>query len=108
MLIDDIRIFECVLDKENPKSQTLMIWNLNAIWMLLKVPVLTITDNCDLNPKQVFKEVKEVLDACTKKITRTWEITDACGNTATEDQLILSLINRSSVYKRSGKQMGLL
>ncbi|HRG67384.1 MAG TPA: gliding motility-associated C-terminal domain-containing protein [Saprospiraceae bacterium] len=89
MLIDDIRIFECVLDKEKPEvTNPPDDLEFECDMDVTKAPVLTITDNCDLNPKQVFKEVKEVLDACTKKITRTWEITDACGNTATEDQLI--------------------
>ena len=89
MLIDDIRIFECVLDTEKPEViNPPDDLDFECEMDVTKAPVLSISDNCDLNPKQVFKETKEVIDACTKKITRTWEITDACGNTAIEDQVL--------------------
>lgn len=68
MLIDDIRIFECVLDTEKPE-----VLNppddleFECEMDVTKAPVLMISDNCDLNPKINFKEIKDLVDPCTKK-----------------------------------------
>lgn len=49
----------------------------------------TVTDNCDPDPVISFSDV-EVPGSCPqeKTITRTWTATDACGNSATCDQII--------------------
>lgn len=89
MLIDDIHIFECPGDKEKP-----MVNNppddiqVECDSDVPPVPNLNVSDNCDANPKITFKEVKQTIDPCTKKITRSWEIKDACGNVTLEDQII--------------------
>ncbi len=58
---------------------------------VLDVPVatdLTWTDICDGTGEVPVVEV-DMTDACTGgTITRTWEYTDACGNTATHPQVI--------------------
>jgi len=89
MLIDDIKIFECPSDDElpivtNPPDDL----EVECDKDVPKAPVLVLTDNCDPNPKQSFNETKEIIDPCTKKITRTWDIKDACNNQTTEDQII--------------------
>jgi gliding motility-associated-like protein len=89
MLIDDIQIFECPGDNElpvvnNPPEDFEVECESDAP----APPTLIVSDNCDSNPKITLKEKKETLDPCTKKITRTWEIKDACGNVTMEDQII--------------------
>lgn len=90
MLIDDIQIFECPNDEEAPEVLTVLD-DLLAECMkdVPKPPMpLLVSDNCDANPKINFKENTATIDACTKIITRTWEVKDACGNVHTEDQTI--------------------
>ncbi len=89
MLIDDIKIFECPADSEMP-----LVTNppdnleVSCDSEVPSAPKLNVTDNCDPNPKIVFKEIKETFGPCQKKITRTWEITDACGNKTNQSQII--------------------
>ncbi len=54
------------------------------------VPVMTNlgwTDNCDGSGNAVGNDVSDG-QTCPETITRTWTYTDACGNTATETQII--------------------
>lgn len=90
MLIDDVQIFECPNDNEKPEILTpLDDLTLECLKDVPKPPVpLTISDNCDLNPKVSFKESFVQINPCTRQITRTWEVKDACGNITTADQLI--------------------
>ena len=46
------------------------------------------TDNCDGSGVVVGTDVSDGL-SCPETITRTWTHTDACGNTATETQIII-------------------
>jgi gliding motility-associated-like protein len=48
---------------------------------------LNYTDNCDAPGNVVGADVSDGL-ACPETITRTWTFTDACGNVATETQII--------------------
>lgn len=88
-IIDDIRIFECPGDQEgpivnNPPDDV----EVECDKDIPKVPVLNVNDNCDLNPDFTFKEKLELIDPCTKIITRNWEIRDDCGNITYEEQII--------------------
>ena len=49
----------------------------------------TVTDMCDMNPVVVFS-TNTVPGTCVNEfvITRTWTATDACGNVASDDQVI--------------------
>jgi gliding motility-associated-like protein len=89
MLIDDIHIFECPGDKEMPEVLNPPVDDEVACESdIPPAPTINVSDNCDANPKITFKEIRQNIDACTKKIIRTWEIEDACGNKSTEDQVI--------------------
>ena len=50
------------------------------------VPTVTGSDNCDDNPTVTFNETRT--DGCEYTITRTWTITDDCGNATTCSQEI--------------------
>jgi gliding motility-associated-like protein len=93
VLIDDIKIYEC--------PQELPIINDPPVDLEVEcdnqVPPpqkLDITDFCDPNPIVTFTEKKVVIDSCTKKINRSWEIKDKCGNYLKEDQVI-DIIDKS-------------
>lgn len=89
-LIDDIHIFECPGDQEGPiVNNPPEDFEVECDKDIPKVPVLNVNDNCDLSPDFTFKETLELIDPCTKKITRTWDIRDDCGNVTHEDQIIL-------------------
>ncbi|MBK9108473.1 MAG: gliding motility-associated C-terminal domain-containing protein [Saprospiraceae bacterium] len=88
-LLDDIHIFECPGDQEapvvfNPPEDLEVECDKN----IPKVPVLNVNDNCDLNPDFTFKETVELIDPCTKIITRSWDIKDDCGNVTPIQQKI--------------------
>lgn len=88
-LLDDIHIFECPGDQEapivnNPPDDV----EIECDKDIPKVPVLNVNDNCDLSPDFTFKEILELIDPCTKKITRKWDIRDDCGNLTQEEQII--------------------
>ncbi|MBK6859040.1 MAG: DUF642 domain-containing protein [Saprospiraceae bacterium] len=89
MLIDDITIFECPTDLEKPVvNNPPDDYNVECDLDVPPVPILDITDNCDADPVIAFRETKETFDPCTKKITRSWDIKDDCGNIQTEVQII--------------------
>ncbi len=50
-------------------------------------PTVTATDNCDPTLTVGFSETSNVVEGCGT-ITRTWSVTDTCGNTATASQTI--------------------
>lgn len=89
-LVDDIKIFECPADKEQP-----MILNepLNEIYSCLKdvppPPGLQISDNCDPNPVVKLKTTTQKIDDCEQILLREWTITDKCGNTKILNQEII-------------------
>ncbi len=88
-LIDDIKIFECPGDTEfpvvlNPQDDL----EIECEKDLPKAATIRATDNCDPNPSISLKETFVQVDPCTKIITRTWEVKDACGNNTIEDQII--------------------
>jgi gliding motility-associated-like protein len=88
-LVDDIHIYECPGDAEKPEvlnpPDDLEVECDKDIPKAIK---LLVSDNCDPKPVVIFKETTETFDPCTKRITRNWEIKDACGNTSTENQII--------------------
>ncbi len=55
------------------------------------------TDNCNGVGSAVGTEVSDGL-TCPETITRTWTIMDACGNTATETQIITVLDTQSPIF----------
>lgn len=88
-LLDDIRIFECPGDMEapevlNPPDDV----EVECDKYIPKVPVLNVNDNCDLNPDFTYKEKTQLIDPCTKTITRSWDIKDDCGNLTHVEQII--------------------
>lgn len=88
-LLDDIKIFECPGDQEEPiVNNPPEDFDVECDSEIPKVPVLSVSDNCDLNPDFTYKETIVLLDPCTKVITRTWDIKDDCGNIHKEDQII--------------------
>ena len=50
-------------------------------------PTVTATDNCDPTLTVGFNEVNAVVEGCGT-ITRTWTVTDNCGNTTTASQTL--------------------
>ncbi|MBK9108877.1 MAG: gliding motility-associated C-terminal domain-containing protein [Saprospiraceae bacterium] len=89
MLIDDIQIFECPEDLEGPEILTALDdLEVECTKDVPKAPTIVLSDNCDANPKVSFKEVSQMIDPCTQKITRSWEVKDACGNITIEEQII--------------------
>ncbi|MBK8242989.1 MAG: gliding motility-associated C-terminal domain-containing protein [Saprospiraceae bacterium] len=89
MLLDDIKIFSCPGDQEgpmvnNPPEDT----EVSCDKEIPIIPILTFSDNCDINPKVSFTEKIEIINPCYKKLTRTWRMEDACGNINNEEQII--------------------
>lgn len=88
-LIDDIKIFECPGDTEAPQiSNPQDDLEFECEQDVPKAAQLIVTDNCDQSPQIAFKETFETPDPCTKIITRSWEVSDHCGNTSTVKQII--------------------
>ncbi len=88
-LVDDIKIFECPGDVEKPEvlnpPDDLMV---ECESQVPKAPTLQVSDNCDPKPIISFKETKETIDPCTKKIKREWKVKDACDNETIINQTI--------------------
>ena len=55
------------------------------------------TDDCDQNVEITFKETMQVIDKCTKKITRTWTAKDDLGNISTAQQMITLIDTKAPV-----------
>lgn len=47
--------------------------------------LINLADNCDPSPQSSFTDVVEGM-TCAQTLTRTWLVSDACGNTATAEQ----------------------
>ena len=46
------------------------------------------SDNCSVGLNATYIDVTDNTDPCAVIITRTWTLTDDCGNTSTQDQII--------------------
>ena len=46
------------------------------------------SDNCSVGLNATYVDVTDNTDPCAVIITRTWTLTDDCGNTSTQDQII--------------------
>ncbi len=89
ILLDDIKIYECPSNVgapvvTNPPEDL----EVECDSQVPPVPSLDVTDICDAHPVIAFKESKDIIDACSKKITREWTITDGCGNKTIQKQII--------------------
>ncbi len=104
-LVDDIHIFECPGDAEKPEvinpPDDLMF---ECDKDVTRAPRIIVSDNCDPNPTITLKESTEIIDPCTKRITRNWEIKDACGNITEEDQIILVEDRNPPVFTKLPEQ----
>jgi hypothetical protein len=49
----------------------------------------SVTDNCATGLTATFTDGAETGTGCDRSITRTWTVTDACGNTGTQTQTII-------------------
>jgi hypothetical protein len=68
-------------------------------------PTVTATDNCDTSLEVKFKESKN--GSCPTIITREWETTDDCGNTATGKQIITVNDTKAPVLSSTPGDMNL-
>ena len=61
-------------------------------------PAVTATDNCDQDASLTvnFSEINDEIDGCGI-ITRTWTVSDACGNSTSETQIITVIDNQEPV-----------
>ncbi len=88
-LVDDIVIFECPADQEDPvivdEPQDEQYQCLNEV---PRPPMIEVTDDCDPNPKVQFSTSTQKISDCEQIITRSWTVTDLCGNKRTHTQLI--------------------
>ncbi len=88
-LVDDIKIFECPADTEIPE---ILNEPLDEEYACLKdvpnPPMLDVTDDCDPNPKIQFSTNTQKINDCEQLITRTWIVTDVCGNKKNHIQLV--------------------
>lgn len=55
-------------------------------------PALVAADNCDLNPTVTFAETSSIVGGDVEyTLTRTWNATDACGNSTSHTQVVTVL-----------------
>ena len=86
VLLDDITMFCCP-----PKSTPVFsdppqdVSGIQCVKDIPPVPVPVIEDDCDNNPVVNFT-TKTVGTPCDQVITRTWLVTNSCGNTAKAEQ----------------------
>ncbi|MBV6473527.1 MAG: hypothetical protein JPMHGGIA_01811 [Saprospiraceae bacterium] len=101
MLIDDIKIYECPTDEEKPEilnpPENLEV---ECIKDVPPAPSLLLSDNCDPLPTISFKETSQQIDPCTRKITRHWDVEDACDNKNQADQIIDVIDRQPPVFSR--------
>lgn len=90
VLLDDISLWYCPTDSEDPVVQNPPVPVIDHP-CFLPVPVpddLIVTDNCPGDIMINFAEVN-IPQSCYYDLERTWTITDGCGNTITLEQRIL-------------------
>lgn len=102
MLIDDIKIFECVNEKVKPEilnaPDDIEVECLNQV---PSAPQILVSDDCDPNPKIDFKETRKTIDPCTIQIDREWTVTDGCGNSTTAHQKIDVIDRTPPIFTKS-------
>ncbi len=88
-LVDDISIFECPGDTEAPQIVNEPLdESYNCLEDVPSPPIITVTDDCDINPTIKYSQKINKLNDCEQTIDRKWEVSDHCGNTSTYDQQI--------------------
>lgn len=89
VLLDDISLWGCPADTEDPVVQNIPTspLNLECSEPLPAPENLIVTDNCPGNINIVFTEDQSP-QPCFFDLLRTWEVTDGCGNTITLEQVI--------------------
>ncbi|WP_205514704.1 HYR-like domain-containing protein, partial [Longitalea arenae] len=69
-------------------ASTAVICNPTADQIAAAFGTASVTDNCSTGLTATFTDGAETGTGCDRSITRTWTVTDACGNTATQTQTI--------------------
>ncbi len=89
VLLDDITLWGCPADTEDPVVQNIPITplNLECSDPLPGPENLIVTDNCPGDIDIVFTE-DNLPQPCFFDLLRTWVVTDGCGNTITLEQVI--------------------
>ncbi|WP_205514036.1 beta strand repeat-containing protein, partial [Longitalea arenae] len=81
-----------ITDTEAPvitlTASTAVICNPTADQIAAAFGTASVTDNCSTGLTATFTDGAETGTGCDRSITRTWTVTDACGNTATQTQTI--------------------
>jgi gliding motility-associated-like protein len=89
MLIDDMSMWECDPDAgppqaDNPPAPFLQVGCHEPV---PPAPTLDLTDDCDSAPEQTLEE-QTLPQPCGYDLQRTWTLTDACGQSATLQQVV--------------------
>lgn len=89
MLIDDMSMWACDADLGAPVAAPTppALLEIPCHESVPPAPVLSVTDDCDDNPEIVLT-VQQLTQPCGYDLTRTWTLTDACGQTATTQQVV--------------------
>src|SRR5690606_19371675 len=77
----DVCSCNCTSDEEPPVflTEPPVLVNVTCPEEIPEVFQPVVADNCDENPLLLFSETTTG-DSCDLTITRTWEVTDACGH----------------------------
>ncbi|MCS3802310.1 hypothetical protein GGD38_007721 [Chitinophagaceae bacterium OAS944] len=67
---------------------TSVLCNPTAVQLTAAFGTASVTDNCSTGLTATFTDGAETGTGCDRSITRTWTVTDACGNTGTQTQTI--------------------
>lgn len=89
VLLDDISLWSCPLDSEDPVvlNPPLPVIDHPCFLPIPQPDDLIVTDNCPGDIEINFAEVN-IPQSCYYDLERTWTITDGCGNTITLEQRI--------------------